>query len=102
MTIRAVTLEPLTRPTSGEVLVPMVIEIAGSSTWISGSGDGVLGVGERLADGDLGDARDRDDVAGPGGLAGLALEPLGDEQLGDPDVLDGAVALHPGDGLALA
>ena len=40
LTIRAVTLAPLTRPTSGEVLVPMVIEIAGSSTVISGSGRG--------------------------------------------------------------
>ncbi len=41
LTIRAVTLEPLSRPTSGEVLVPMVIEIAGSSTWISGSATGL-------------------------------------------------------------
>ena len=40
LTRRAVTLPPLTRPTSGEVLVPMVIEIAGSSTWISGSAIG--------------------------------------------------------------
>ena len=40
MTIRAVTLAPLTRPTSGELLVPMVIEMAGSSTVISGSGTG--------------------------------------------------------------
>ena len=38
--MRAVTLPPLTRPTSGEVLVPMVIEMAGSSTVISGSGIG--------------------------------------------------------------
>ncbi len=41
--MRAVTLLPLTRPTSGEVLVPMVIEIAGSSTVISGSGRGSSG-----------------------------------------------------------
>ena len=88
MTRRAVTLVPLTRPTSGEVLVPMVIEIAGSSTWISGSATGFSGVGEGLADGDVGDAGDRDDVAGAGGLAGLALEALGDQQLGDLDVLD--------------
>ena len=36
--MRAVSLWPLTLPTSGEVLVPIVIEIAGSSTWICGSG----------------------------------------------------------------
>ena len=43
MTRRAVTLAPLTRPTSGEVLVPMVIEMAGSSTWMSGSATGFSG-----------------------------------------------------------
>ena len=36
--MRAVTLWPLTLPTSGEVFVPIVIEIAGSSTVIAGSG----------------------------------------------------------------
>jgi hypothetical protein len=40
LTIRAVTLDPLSRPTSGEVLTPIVIEMAGSSTVISGSGRG--------------------------------------------------------------
>ena len=39
-TIRAVTLLPFSRPTSGEVFTPIVIEIAGSSTVISGSGRG--------------------------------------------------------------
>jgi hypothetical protein len=39
-TWRAVTLAPLTLPASGEVLIPMVMEIAGSSTVISGSGCG--------------------------------------------------------------
>ena len=34
------TLAPLTLPTSGEVLVPIVIEMAGSSTWMSGSAIG--------------------------------------------------------------
>src|SRR6476661_3525682 len=64
--------------------------------------DRVLGVGERLADGDLGDAGDGDDVTGAGALAGLALEALGHEELGDLHVLGGAVALDPGDVLALA
>ena len=63
--------------------------------------DRVLRVGQGLADGDVGDARGRDDVAGARGLAGLALEALGDQQLGDPHVLGLAVALHPRDGLAL-
>ena len=40
LTWRAVTFAPLTRPASGEVLMPMVMEIAGSSTVISGSGAG--------------------------------------------------------------
>ncbi len=43
LTSRAVTLEPFSRPTSGEVLVPMVIEMAGSSTWISGRATGFSG-----------------------------------------------------------
>ncbi len=34
---------PFSRPASGEVLVPIVIEIAGSSTVISGSGCGSFG-----------------------------------------------------------
>ena len=36
--MRAVSLCPLTLPTRGEVFVPMVIEIAGSSTAMIGSG----------------------------------------------------------------
>ena len=38
--MRAVTLEPRTRPTIGLVLVPIVMEMAGSSTVMSGSGIG--------------------------------------------------------------
>ena len=49
--------------------------------------DRVLGVGEGLADRDLGDAGDGDDVAGAGALGGLALERLGHQQLGDLDAL---------------
>ena len=37
-TRRAVTFAPFTRPAIGEVLIPIVIEIAGSSTVIIGSG----------------------------------------------------------------
>ena len=46
--------------------MPMVIEIDGSSTVMTGSGMRVVGVGEGLADGDLRDAGDGDDVAGAG------------------------------------
>ena len=62
----------------------------------------VLGVGEGLADRDLGDAGDRDDVAGAGLLGGHPLERLGHQQLGDLDPLDRAVGAAPGDRLALA
>ncbi len=36
--MRAVSLWPFTLPTIGDVFVPIVIEMAGSSTWIAGSG----------------------------------------------------------------
>ena len=36
--MRAVSFAPFTLPASGEVFVPIVIEIAGSSMWIAGSG----------------------------------------------------------------
>ncbi len=62
----------------------------------------VLGVGERLADRDLGDAGHRDDLPRPclGGVD--ALERLGDVQLGDLRALDRAVRAAPGDLLAAA
>src|SRR3712207_202596 len=62
---------------------------------------GVGGVGQRLADVDLGDAGDGDDLARAGAVDRDALERLRAEQLGEPDVLDGAVLLAPGDRLAL-
>src|SRR6478752_566246 len=63
--------------------------------------DRVLGVGEGLADRDLGDARDGDDVTGAGLLRRLALEGLGHEQLGDLDALLRAVVTAPHDLLPL-
>ena len=77
--MRAVSLWPLTLPTSGEVLVPMVIEIAGSSTWIGGQRANVFGVGEGLTDRDVGESGDGDDVAGAGALGRVAVERLGDQ-----------------------
>ena len=50
---RAVSLSP-SWPASGERLMPMVTLIDGSSTVITGSGLRVLGVGQRLADRDVG------------------------------------------------
>ena len=102
LTSRAVTLVPLLRPASGDVLMPTVIEMAGSSTVMSGSGDRVVEVGKRLADGDLGDPRDGDDVTGARGGAGDPLERLGHQQLGDLDGLLRPVPPQPGDVLTLA
>src|SRR6478609_6707768 len=63
--------------------------------------DRVLGVGEGLADGDVGNAGHGDDVAGARLLRGLALEGLGHEQLGDLDALLRAVVAAPHDLLTL-
>jgi hypothetical protein len=63
---------------------------------------GVGGVGQRLADGDLGDARDRDDVAGAGVVGRHAVEGVGHEELGHLGRGDGAVGAAPRDDLALA
>jgi hypothetical protein len=72
-------------PASGEVLVPIVIEIAGSSTVISGSGRGSsrsARVSPIMMSGMPAMAMMS---PGAGGLAGrrLALQALGHEQLGD-------------------
>ena len=70
----------------------MVIEMAGSSTVISGSGRGSSGSASVSPIMMSGDAGDGDDVAGAGRLGGHALERLGHQQLGDLDPLDRAVA----------
>ena len=77
-----------------------MIDIAGSSTVITGSGLRVVRVGERLADRHLGDPRDRDDLPGPG-LGGVdAFERVGHVELGHLRFLDRAVGAAPGDLLA--
>ena len=68
-------------PASGDVLMPIVIDRLGSSMWITGQRARVVEVGERLADRDLGDAGDGDDLAGAHLVGGHPLELLGDEQL---------------------
>ena len=82
-TIRAVSLCPGTLPASGEVLVPIVTEIAGSSTVMRGNAFWLGRVGQRVADHDVGNTGDRDDVAGLRLVGGLALDALGGQQLGD-------------------
>ena len=64
----------------------------------------VVGVGQGVADHDLGDAGHGDDVARAGPLRrGVdPVEGLGDVHLGQPDPLDGAVVAAPGHRVALA
>ena len=73
---RAVSFEP-SWPASGEELMPIVIERLGSSTWRSGQRRPGLGIGEGLADGDLVDAGDGDELAGPGSRRRHPVEPVG-------------------------
>ena len=100
-TMRAVSLWPLTLPTIGLVFVPIVIEIAGSSTVIAGSGrtsSGSAIVSPIVMSSNAGDG---DDVARAGALGRIAVERTGLQQLGDAHVRVRAVIAHPGDGLAL-
>jgi hypothetical protein len=82
-------------------LVPIVIEIAGSSTVISGSGIGFSGsarVSPMVISGMPASAMMS---PGAGAVDGLALERVGHQQLGDLDPLDGAVGPAPSGLLAL-
>ena len=81
------------RPAIGEVLTPKIIDTVGSSIAIGGIGDRVLDVGDRLADRDVLDAGQADDVAG-GRLLDLdALQAVERVQLGDLRLLHRAVEL---------
>ena len=62
----------------------------------------VLGVGQRLADGDVRDPSHGDDVARTGRLGGLALQRVGHQQLGDADPLLAAISAAQHERLALA
>ncbi len=68
---------------------------------MSGQRADIFGVGQRVADHDVGEARDRDDVTRAGALGRVAVESLGDHQLGDAHVVHVAVVTHPRDGLTL-
>ena len=60
--------------------MPMVIDIDGSSTVIRATGPGRLDR-ERLADRDLRDTSDGDDVSGSRRLGRLSIQCVGDQQL---------------------
>ena len=62
----------------------------------------VVGIGERLADGDVGQAGDGHDLARADLVGVDPVERLGHVELGDADVLDGAVGAAPRHRLALA
>ena len=101
LTWLAVSLVPL-RPASGDVLMPIVIEIDGSSTVMTGSATGFsmsASVSPIVISGMPATAMMS---PGPGLLNGDAVEGLGHQQLDDLGTLDGAVVLDPCDLLALA
>ena len=101
LTRRAVTLEPLTRPTSGEVLVPMVIEMAGSSTWISGSATGFSGSARVSPMVISGMPATATMSPGPADSPGLRSRPSVTRSSVILTFLTVPSRLHPGDGLAL-
>ena len=68
----------------------------------AGQRDGVVRVGEGVADRDLRDAGDRDEVTRARAVGRDARERLGAQQLGDLDAGDGAVGTAPRDLLAPA
>ena len=61
----------------------------------------VVGVCEGLADGDVFEPCDRDDISGASGFGRKPVQRFGDEQLGDLHVPNRAIVLDPRDGLAL-
>ncbi len=99
--MRAVSLWPLTFPTSGEVFVPIVMEIAGSSTWIAGSGR--MSSGSAIVSPIVMSSMPAIATMSPAwaSSAGVALERPRLEELADADVRARSVVPHPGDGLAL-
>ena len=101
LTRRAVTLAPLTLPTSGEVLVPMVIEIAGSSTWMSGSATG-FSASARVSPMVISGMPAMATMSpGPADSPGLRSRPSVTSSSVMRTFLTVAVATHPGHGLAL-
>ena len=100
-TSRAVSCVP-SWPASGDVLMPIVIARLGIVDVDHRERSRVVEVGQRLADRDLGDAGDGDDLAGTGLVGRHPVERLGDVELGDLGPLDRAVGAAPRHRLALA
>ena len=91
--LREVTQRP-SRPAKGEVLTEKTIEIVGSSMCSGGSGAGVCGRGDGLADLDALEAGEGHDLAA-GGLVRLdPLEAVEDVELRDARRLEPPVALR--------
>ena len=84
------------------MLIPIVIESEGSSTVVTGSGRGSIGIGDRLADRHVRKPGDRHDLPRARLLGGDAVEGLGDVELRDAGVLDLAVRPAPRDRGSLA
>ena len=82
------------RPAIGDVLTPKIIDTVGSSTGMRGMATRCSGLGDRLADRDVLDAGETDDVAGGRLLDLHALQAVEHEQLGDPCLLGAPVELQ--------
>ena len=77
--------------------MPNTIDTVGSSTAIGGIAIRMLGIGDRLADGDVLDAGEADDVARRRPRNLDALQPLEGEQLGHARLLHRSVELEHDD-----
>ena len=84
------------------MLIPRVTARDGSSTELTGSGRGSLGVGDRLADRHLGQAGERHDLAGAGFVGGTRSSASVTYSSVTRARLDRPVGPAPGDRLALA
>ena len=88
------------RPANGEVLTPKIVETVGSSIAIVGDRHGRLGVRDRLADHDVLDAGEADDVAGCGRLDVDPPQAVEREQFCDLRAMNVAVELADGNRVA--
>ncbi len=59
-----------------------------------GQGNGIRGSGQRVADHDLGQAGDGDDIAGDGSVGWFAFHAFGGQQFGDLGSGDGLLTIH--------
>ena len=88
------------RPAIGDVLTPKIIDTVGSSIATGGIAMPMLGVGDGLADGDVLDAGEADDVAGSGLLDFDPLQAVEGVELGHLRFVDQVVELADDDRIA--